>query len=52
MTENKELGDVNFENQEERSDDDGHKCETQKHYSKLPFAYILENRISFDIDTL
>ena len=45
MTENNELGEVNFENQEERREDDGHDCETQKQNRKLPFANILDKRI-------
>ena len=45
MTENKELGEVNFENQEERREDDCHDCETQKQNSELLFANILDKRI-------
>ena len=36
MTENNKLGEVNFENQEERGADDCHDCETQKQNSKIP----------------
>ena len=35
MTENNELGEVNFENQEERREDDCHDFETQKQNSAL-----------------
>ena len=45
MTENKEKGEVNFENQEERREDDCHDFETQKQNSELPFAITLDNRI-------
>ena len=34
MTKNKELGEVNYENQEERSKDDCHDCGAQKQILK------------------
>ena len=45
MTEKKDLGEVDFESQEERSEDDCHDCEIQKQNSELPFANILDIRI-------
>ena len=45
MTENNELGKVNFENQEERREDDCHDCVTQQQNSELSFAYIMDSKI-------